>query len=94
MDGFVACHVTGAADVERAARQQLAASRERPVSPFDSGSYTDILKLAATNLDAEGSYRELLADGAATPEAGEHLVVTDIWALFSRPRKYNFWLTT
>jgi hypothetical protein len=39
MDGFVACYVTGAADVERAARQQLAVSRERPVSPFDSGSY-------------------------------------------------------
>lgn len=90
MDAFVACQVTGAADVEKAAREHLAKHKDRPVTPFDPSSYSDVLKLAATNLDSKGSYQEILAAHAAVPPAGQHLVVTDTWALFSRPRANNY----
>lgn len=90
MDAFVACKITGAADVEKAGRNQLARSKEHPVTPFDSGSYTDVLKLVASNLDSKGAYREILATRAPMPDAGENLVVTDAWVLFSRPRTNNY----
>lgn len=88
-DAFVACSVTGAADTERAVRQHIERNRERPVTPFDAGSYTDVLKLVAGNLDSKGSYRQVLANDDAVPPAGEHIVVTDAWALLSRPRANN-----
>lgn len=90
MDAFVACQVTGAADVEKAAREHLAKHKDRPVTPFDPSTYSDVLKLAATNLDSKGSYQEILAAHAAVPSAGQHLVVTDTWVLFSRPRANNY----
>jgi hypothetical protein len=90
-DAFAVCLGRNAAEVERAARDQLARNEERPVAPFDPGSYTDILKLAAGNLDSQGVYRPQLADGAMPPP-GEHLVVTDAWALFVRPRSNNYLL--
>jgi len=90
MDAFVACQVLGAADVEKTAREHLAKHAERPVTPFDPGSYSDVLKLVAANLDSKGSYREILATHGVVPTAGEHLAVTDTWALFSRPRANNY----
>lgn len=90
MDAFVACQVTGAADVEREGREQLARQKERTVTPFDPGSYADILKLAATNLDSKGTYREVLAKRMEVPSADQHLVLTDAWVLFSRPRTNNY----
>jgi hypothetical protein len=90
MDVFVACQVPGASDVEKTCRDQLSRNRDRSVSPFDAGSYSDILKLAASNLDSKGAYRELLAVHQQLPHAGEHLIVTDMWALFARPKAQNF----
>jgi very-short-patch-repair endonuclease len=90
MDAFVACQIIGAADVERVGREHLYRHKDRPVTPFDPGSYADLLKLAATNLDSKGSYRDALEFGAGIPPAGEHLVVTDAWVLFSRPRAKNY----
>jgi very-short-patch-repair endonuclease len=90
MDAFVACQIKGASEVEKSCRDHLGRTRERPVSPFDSGSYSDIMKLAATNLDSKGVYREVLATQEALPVAGDHLVVTDMWALFARPRAQNY----
>lgn len=90
MDAFVACQVAGAADVEKAAREHLAKHKDRPVSPFDPSSYSDVLKLAATNLDSKGSYQEVLASHAQIPPAGDHLIVTDAWVIFSRPRANNY----
>ncbi len=89
-DAVVACQVQGAADVERETREHLAKNKEHPVTPFDSSSYSDVLKLAAGNLDSKGSYREVLAAGDPTPPASDHLVVTDSWVLFSRPRSNNY----
>ena len=89
-DAFAVCLGRSAAEVERAAREQLARSEERPVTPFDPGSYTDVLKLAASNLDSQGVHRPLAEGEDSVPPPGEHLVVTDAWALFLRPRSNSF----
>ena len=91
LDAFVACSVPGATEVERAAREHLARNKDRPVTPFDPASYTELLKLAASNLDSFGTYRESTDDSEPVPAAGEHLVVTDAWVLLSRPRSNNSW---
>ena len=90
LEAFVACRISGAIDVERSAREHLQKHKESPVTPFDPGSYSDVLKLIAGNLDSEGEYRETLAEGQIIPEPGEHLVVTDAWVLLSRPRAVNY----
>lgn len=90
LDAFVSCGVPGAAEVERTAREYLAKNKDRPVTPFDAASYTDVLKLAASNLDSYGAYYELAGKREPVPQAGEHLVVTDGWVLLSRPRSNNY----
>lgn len=90
LDAFVSCQVIGAADVERTAREHLARTMEKPVSPFDQSSYSDLLKLVATNLDSKGSFRNVVTKGEKVPPPGDHLVVTDAWLLLSRPRSNNF----
>jgi very-short-patch-repair endonuclease len=90
LDAFVACSVPGATEVERAAREHLARNKEHPVTPFDPASFADVLKLAASNLDSFGTYREITAENEPVPAAGEHLVVTDSWVLLSRPRSNNY----
>jgi very-short-patch-repair endonuclease len=90
-DAFAVCLGRKATEVEKAAREQLAGS-ERLVTPFDPGSYTDMLKLVAGSLDSHGVYRTLSGDDDVVSSAGEHLVVTDAWALFARPRSNNFLL--
>jgi very-short-patch-repair endonuclease len=89
-DAFVSCLIPGAAEVERAARDYLARHKDRPVTPFDPFSYTDVLKLATSNLDSFGTYHEFATNNEPVPPAGEHLVVTDAWVLFSRPRSNNY----
>lgn len=90
LDAFIACQVRGAADVERAIREQLSRHKDTPVSPFDNSSYSDVLKLAAGNLDPEGSFRDAIVPGTARPSPGEHLIVTGAWVLLSRPRSNNY----
>ena len=69
-DAFVACAVPGAADVENAGREHLRKNKDRIVTPFDPGSYTDVLKMAAANLDSHGSYKNILAQGDPPPPRG------------------------
>ena len=90
LDAFVACQVAGTIEVERSAIAQLSRQKNRPTTPFDPGSYSDILKLIAGNLDSEGQYREVLNENGTAPPAGAHLAVTDTWVLLSRPRTINF----
>ena len=92
LDAFIACQVKGAADVEQTARKHLQQNKEHPVTPFDPASYSDVLKLAATNLDSKGRYQEIIAASGSFPTAGEHLVVTDGWVLLSRSRSNNYLL--
>ena len=90
LDAFVACQVAGVVEVERSAMAQLARQKDRPTTPFDPGSYSDILKLIAGNLDSEGQYKEVLNQNGSTPPAGPHLIVTDAWVLLSRPRTISY----
>ncbi len=89
-DAITACHVEGAIEAEKAVIEHLNKHKDRPVTPFDPGSYSDALKLIAANLDSEGIYKEVLLKGEPVPTASEHLVVTNAWVLFSRPRTVNF----
>lgn len=90
MEAFVACSALGAAGVEHAIKEQLQRHKDRPVTPFDASSYTDVLKHAASNLDGNGSYRELLTRGDPVPTPGTDLIVTDAWVLLSRPRTTHY----
>lgn len=90
LDAFVACQVAGTVEVERNAIAQLSRQKDRPATPFDPGSYSDVLKLIAGNLNSEGQYKEVLNQSGTAPPAGSHLVVTDAWVLLSRPRTINY----
>ncbi|MGI4843448.1 MAG: AAA domain-containing protein [Janthinobacterium lividum] len=86
-DAFAACGVPGIGDVERAARALL---RERPdiaISPFDPTTVEPILSLAAGNLAASARYDR---EAASAPGAGDELVVTNQWVVFTRPRASHF----
>ena len=89
-DAIAASQINGAIEVEQAAIAQLNEHKDRPVTPFDPGSYADVLKLLAGNLDSMGTYCEVLVNDAPVPAPGEHLVVTDSWVLLSRPRPVNY----
>lgn len=89
-DVFAVCLGRNAADVELAARKQLGRLEQRSVTPFDPGSYSDVLRLAASNLDSQGVYRPLTDSNSSIPPPEENLVVTDAWALFLRPRSNNY----
>lgn len=86
-DAFAACQMLSAPEVEKAARAALEKSADRPVSPFDAGSYEHLLKLIAGNLHDQGRYE---SETEAFPKAGEDLVVTDAWVLMSRPKSVNY----
>lgn len=90
MDGFVACGLKGASECEKAMLEHFALHKDAPVTPFSASSYADVLKLVARNLDSRGTYVEVLAKGEDAPTAGEHLVVSDSWVVFSRPKSNNF----
>jgi very-short-patch-repair endonuclease len=90
LDALVACRIVGAIEVERVASAHISKHKDNPVTPFDPGSYTDVLKLIAGNLDSEGAYREVLAQDGLVPPPTKHLVVTDAWVLLSRPRAINY----
>jgi very-short-patch-repair endonuclease len=90
LDAFIACQIPGTIEVERSAIAQLARQKDRPSTPFDPGSYSDVLKLIAGNLDSEGQYKEVLNQNGTASPAGAHLVVTDAWVLLSRPRTVNY----
>lgn len=90
MQAFINCSVPGSPDVERSVKEHLERNREHMVTPFDATSYSDILKLAASNLQSNGLYREILAQGKPVPSPGADLVATDAWVLFSRLRTTHY----
>lgn len=90
LDGFSACAVTGAAEVEISAKELLKRRDAAPVTPFDLSTYAGILRLIAGNLDSAGQYREVQGKGEPVPSPGQNLTVTDEWVLFSRPRSNSY----
>lgn len=86
-DAFAACQLSSTADVEKAAKEALTRSADRPVSPFDVGSFEHILKLIAGNLHEQGRY---VSGTTNFPGAEDALVVSDTWVVLSRPRPNNY----
>ena len=86
-DAFAACEVQSAADIEKACKEALAQHDDRPVTPFDAGSFEYILKLAAGNLHESGQY---VSGQEKAPPVSNDLVVTDAWVIFARPRSNNY----
>lgn|GEM_PF-1208196 len=86
-DAFAACQLSSTAEVEKAAKESLAKSADRPISPFDVGSFEHILKLVAGNLHEQGRY---VSGATGFPGAADALVVSDAWVVLSRPRSNNY----
>ncbi len=86
-DAFAACQLMSVPEVEKTAREALGKSADRPVSPFDPGSFEHLLKLIAGNLHDKGRYEQNVG---SFPKPDEDLVVTDAWVLLSRPKSVNF----
>jgi len=86
-DAFAACQLMSAAAVERIVKEELAKSNERPLNPFDPGSYEHALRCVAGNLDRGGRY---VTGQMGLPAAEAALLVTDLWVLHSRPRPNNY----
>ncbi len=86
-DAFAACQLSSTAEVEKAAKESLAKSADRPISPFDVGSFEPILKLVAGNLHEQGRY---VSGATGFPGAADALVVSDAWVVLSRPRSNNY----
>lgn len=86
-DALAACQLGSVAEVEKIAKEALAKSADRPVSPFDPGSFEHILKLVAGNLHERGRF---ISGAADFPVAEDDLVVTDAWVVLSRPRSNNY----
>lgn len=86
-DAFGASQVMGAAEVEKQAKVLLESDSERPLTPFDTGSFEPILKLAAGNLDRAGRYDPSFQ---SLPTPSEQLLVTAGWVLLVRTRSANF----
>lgn len=86
-DAFAACGVPGIGDVERAAHMLLRDRPELAVSPFDPTTVEPILSLVAGSLAASARYDR---EAASAPVAGDALVVTNQWVVFTRPRASHF----
>lgn len=86
-DAFAACQLPNTADIENKARDALARGADRPVNPFDPGSYEHLLKLVAGNLHKSGRF---VTGAESFPPVGEDLLVSDGWVLLSRPRANNY----
>lgn len=58
------------------------------LNPFEASSFEGLLKSAVTHLDSAGLYwpNETTVDNRSLPKATDHLVVTDTWVFFARPR--------
>ncbi|SHK12406.1 AAA domain-containing protein [Hymenobacter psychrotolerans] len=88
-DVYAAHEVAGLAQLEQDSRPLLAA--EPYLSPTEPTTYQEVLRRAATVLDAQGRYLPDDAPNLARllPSPTPQLQVTDTWALYARPRTNN-----
>lgn len=93
LDWYVSVDNPGVANLEKAAREFFAHA-ERTFSPFDHGSFEPLLRTAATNLNANGTYwpDHVSQDDRSLPNPEKELKVTDTWVFFARPRTTSLFL--
>lgn len=76
---------------EKSAREFLDSSNDL-ISPFEPGTFEDLLKRARTLLDTEGEYWPECSSFKPDklPDLSQHLVVTGSWVIFARRRNTGF----
>lgn len=91
---YFALENAGAEPLLSFAREHFSKLRaEDELSPFVRPSFEPVLKQAVAHLDREALYWPESgpdASNRALPEIADHLVVTDTWAIYARPRSDNF----
>lgn len=91
---YFALENTGAEPLLSFAREHFSKLRaEDELSPFVRPSFEPVLKQAVAHLDREALYwpeSSTDASSRALPEIADHLVLTDTWAIYARPRSDNF----
>lgn len=87
LDAYAAMDNPGIAPLATAAKDFFKAI-DGILNPFEASSFEGLLKSAVTRLDSAGLYwpNETTADNRSLPKATDHLVVTDTWVIFARPR--------
>lgn len=92
IDPYVALDNQGVLAVEELWKRFREKS-ELTLSPFDTSSYTPVLKAAVGFLDASGQYWPDVAEdpeNKSLPKATDRLTVTDSWVIFARKRTSSY----
>jgi hypothetical protein len=89
--GFQTGQASGPAAAVESSRLIIEAiERDGEVSPFAPDSFEPVLRIVSSQLDPEGVYlgsdHDWFKPGASSPDAAEHLAVSDSWVIFARPR--------
>ncbi len=87
LDVYTALDNPGVAEVARLGKEHFKAG-DGQVNPFVPSTFEPVLKAASSLLDSKGGYwpSHTTPDDRQLPKANEHLLVTDTWVLFVRPR--------
>ena len=90
LDIYTAVDNLGTPELEKAYKD-FTGKITQTFSPFDSGTFDEILRYATACLDSKGIYwpTKTTADDRKLPSASEELKITDTWVLISRPRSKN-----
>lgn len=93
VDWYASVDNPGVANLEKATKEFFEKATTT-FSPFDRGTFEPLLRTAATNLDANGTYwpDEVSDEDRALPKSDDKLKVTDTWVFFARPRTNNLFL--
>lgn len=96
LNPYFALDNAGAQIVLKYARDFFAGfSEDQELSPFETITFSPILRHAASQLDQSGRYfPDDIADitDRSLPQATSNLTVTDTWAIYARQRSDNFFL--
>ena len=87
LDVYTALDNPGVAEVAKAGKEHFART-EWQISPFAPSTFEPVLKTASSLLDSKGGYwpSQTTPTDRQLPKPTEHLLVTDTWVLFVRPR--------
>jgi len=93
LDWYASVDNPGVAAVDQAGKEFFERATQT-LSPFDRGSFEPLLRTAVTHLDPQGTYQpdHVSPDDRSVPKPQNHLVVTDSWVLFARPRSANLFI--
>ena len=93
IDWYASVDNPGVAELEKAAKEFFG-NATTTFSPFDRGTFEPLLRIAVTNLDANGIYwpNVVPAEDRTLPEPDDKLKVTDTWVLFARPRTNSLFI--